>query len=271
MGRYAKAAFGRDHFSSVGIALAGSVTPEHEQKVLSLFDEVVYSKDSVFHTHLVKKENQYYSLIVNVYGAPAMIDSMAIMYDGGCRNIIFVGYAYAGFKKNLEVGSIVLSHKVYHFDGIYSPFDPSKFLTTPNVQLHNTLKSVLEKNNQPYTIGKNISVPSVTFQLPHANEHYRKVDPLTVEMELASCFSRARDIGMRAAGILIISDNRESHIADENKKMVKRKAQLRIIEMVVNNLPKFKLPTLKGKKFDIDEHLASIIELPEDKRNIYKK
>lgn len=54
--------------------------------------------------------------------------------------------------------------------------------------------------------GINISVPAVTFQLPHNNKDYLKIKPTTVEMELAACLSRAKEIGMRAAGTLIISD-----------------------------------------------------------------
>lgn len=272
MGEWAKHLFGRKKFNRVGLALAGTLKPKHEKKILRLFDKVISSKDRVYHGHLVKKNKCYYPILTNVYGAPAMVDSLVEMHDGGCRNVIFVGYAYAGFKKNLEVGSIVLPTKSYHFDGIYSPFDPSKILALPNRELRAKLKEVLKKEGVKFYEGKNISVPAVTFQLPHANEKYKRINPLTVEMELASCFSRARDIGMRAAGIFIISDNRCSHIHGKKKANLIKKSRAIVLKCLVNNLRKFNLPALRTKrKFDIDEHLASIIEDTEDVTNVYRK
>lgn len=272
MGEWAKSLFGKEKFAKVGIIVAGTIKPYFEKKLLSLFDSVVSSKDSVYHAHLVKKDGEHYPLLTNVYGAPALVDSLTEMYDGGCRNVIFVGYAYAGFKENLDVGSFVLPTEAHHFDGIYSPLDPSRTLSLPNKTLRAKLKEVLDNGKIRFIEGKNISVPAVTFQPSHANKKYKKIDPLTVEMELASCFSRTKDIGMRSAGILIISDTRSSSIGDETKHKLRNDAKFKILKCLANNLQEFNLPILKTKrKFDIDEHLASIIELPEDKTNVYRK
>jgi len=270
MGSWAKSLFGKEKFDRVGIILAGTIKPKFERKFLNIFDKVISSKDSVYHGHLVKKASHYYPLLTNVYGGPALIDSLTEMHDGGCRNVLFVGYAYAGFKRSLDVGSITLPTRSYHFDGIYSPLDPSKIYSSPNRELRAKLKKVLDKNNIKYTEGRNISVPSVTFQLPH--KRYKRINPLTVEMELASCFSRAKDLGMRSAGILVISDNRESSIGDKSKHKARADAKFNVLKSLVNNLQKFNLPNLKTKReFNIDEHLASIIEDPEDKTNVYRR
>lgn len=271
MGKWAKNAFGKEKFDRVGLVLAGATNKKFEKRVLGLFDKVVFSKDHVYHNHLVRKGKHYYPFITNIYGGPAMTDSLTEMHDGGCRNVIFIGYAYAGFKKNLDVGSVVLPAKAYHFDGLYSPLDPSRTVALPNRELRAKVKEILDQNRIDYTEGKNISVPAVTFQLPHANERYKRIKPLTVEMELASCFSRARDIGMRSAAILIISDNRTSSIGDKTKSELKREAKFDVLKWLVENLTKFDLPNLKTKrKFDIDEHLANIIENPEDTTNVYR-
>ena len=271
MGNWAKSIFGRESFDRVGIALAGTTGDIYEKKLLSLFDKVVSSKDRVYHGHLVKKDSMYYPILTNIYGGPAMMDSLTKMYDGGCRNVIFIGYAYAGFKNQLDVGSIVLPTQSYHFDGIYSSLDPSRTISLPNKEFKFKVKGILNKNHINYEGGINISVPAVTFQLPHANEKYRKINPVSLEMELSSCFSRARDIGMRAAGILIISDNRISSIGDESKHMIREGSKFKVMECLVNNLKKLDFPNLKTKReFNINEHLASIIESSEDTRNIYK-
>ncbi len=45
-----------------------------------------------------------------------------------------------------------------------------------------------------------------------------------------------------------------------------------VLKCLVENLRKFDLPNLKTKReFDIDEHLANIIEDPEDVTNVYRK
>ena len=272
MGEWAQRLFGKEKFDRVGLAFAGTWKPKYEKQLLKLFDKVVSSNDRVFHGHLVKKDKHYYPILTNIYGAPAMVDSLAEIYDGGCRNLIFFGYAYAGFKKSLEIGSVVIPSKSYHFDGIYSPLDPSRTLALPNRELRAKLKEVFKKNGIKYYEGKNISVPAVTFQLPHNNKKYKKINPLTVEMELASCFSRARDIGMRTAGILIISDNRTRHIHGKDKVDLIRKTRRIVLKCLVENLTKFDFPNLKTKReFDIDEHLANIIEDPEDVTNVYRR
>ncbi|MFH1209215.1 MAG: hypothetical protein V1663_00285 [archaeon] len=107
MGKWAKKLFGKESFSKIGIILAGTANPYTEKKVLSLFDKVISKKDSVFHAYLVRKKGRNYPLVFNVYGAPAMIDVLTEMHDGGCRIVVFIGYAYAGFQNNLDVGTLL--------------------------------------------------------------------------------------------------------------------------------------------------------------------
>ena len=270
MGKWAKNLFGKARFSSIGIVVAGTAGPEFEKKVLSLFDKVISSKDSVYHAHLVRKGGREYPIVFNVYGAPAMVDVLTEMHDGGCRIVIFVGLAYGGFEKNLNVGTIVISDKAYHFEGIFHSLHPDRKFNVPDNELMERLENLFRKNKVSYIKGTNISVPAVSFQLPHANKKYQAIKPLSLEMELASCYSRARDIGIRAVGSLIISDNRSSSIL--NKKKVLYEAKLNVLETIIDNLRYLNLPKLKvEKEFNIDEHLASVIENPEDITNIYRK
>lgn len=270
MGKWAKDLFGQENFGDIGIVIVGTHGLDFEKKILEFFDEVISSKDSVYHAHLVKKDGVAYPVVLNVYGASAMVDVMTEMHDGGCRIIIFVGYAYGGFK-NLDVGSIVIPDKSYHFEGIYHHIEPDRKVSIPNKELKKKLEKLFNKNKIEYVNGINISVPAVTFQLPHANEEYKKIKPLTVEMELAACYSRAKDIGIRAVGILIISDNRSNSIGDQTKKKLRHSAKLKVLKTIIGNIDYFKLPQLKTEKaFNIDKHLASIIEDPDDVTNVYK-
>ncbi|MBI2672990.1 hypothetical protein HYX19_01910 [Candidatus Woesearchaeota archaeon] len=269
MGKWAKDLFGKESFDSVGIVIAGTNSPKFERKILRLFDKVISSKDSVYHAHLVRKNNKEYPIVFNVYGAPAMVDVMTEMHDGGCHNLIFIGYAYGGFK-NLDVGSIIVSDKSYHFEGIYHHIETDRKIDYPDKELKRKLEEIFKKNKINFYNGTNVSVPAVSFQPRHANREYQKIKPLTLEMELAACFSRAKDIGIRSVGILIISDNKSTSIGD--KSTLRNLAKIKVIETIIKKIHYFNLSKLKTrKKFDIDEHLASIIEDPNEMTNVYRK
>ncbi len=271
MGKWAKSLFGKEKFEDIGIVVAGTNTPEVEKSILGFFDKVLTSKDSVYHAHLARKNGKDYPIVFNVYGAPAMVDVLTEMHDGGCRTIIFVGYAYGGFE-NLDVGTIVTAGKAYHFEGIYHHIEPGRRFNIPDKKLKKKIEGLFNRKNIKFASGPNISVPAVSFQLPHANKEYQRILPLTLEMELASCYSRAKDIGMRAAGILIVSDNRKVSIDNEKKRKLRHESKKLVLKTIIENIAYFKLPHLKQKKeFNIDEHLASIIESSTDENNVYRK
>jgi len=271
MGKWAKSLFGQEKFGDIGILMVGTNGLKFEKEILSFFDEVISSKDLVCHAHLVNKNGVEYPIVFNIYGAPALVDVLTEMHDGGCRTILFVGYAYGGFK-NLDVGSVVVPDKSYHFEGIYHPIEPDRKAGFPDEELKKKLERLFNKNKIDFVNGVNISVPAVTFQLPHANEEYKKIQPSTVEMELASCYSRAKDIGIRAVGVLVVSDNRSTSIGDDTKKELRQSSKTKVLKTIIENIDYFKLPPLKiEKEFNIDEHLASIIEDPEDITNVYRE
>lgn len=270
MGSWAKGLFGKEKFSRVGLVLAGTANPKIEKTVLGFFDKTLHSRDSVYHGHLAKKGRQEYPVVFNVYGAPAMVDVMTEMYDGGCRTLLFVGYAYGGFR-NLNVGTIVVPNRSYHFDGIYHPLHVDKEFSAPDKQLTKKVQTLFDRNEIHYVVGNNISVPAVTLQPCHYNKDYLKINPVTVEMELAACLSRAQEIGMRAAGVLIVSDNRTTSIADEVKKDFRYAAKIRVVKTLIDNLQTFDLPVKRTQLFSVEQHLARIIEDPRDMRNVYRK
>ncbi|MFH1209610.1 MAG: hypothetical protein V1663_02375 [archaeon] len=89
-------------------------------------------------------------------------------------------------------------------------------------------------------------------------------------MELASCYSRCKDIGIRSIGILIVSDNRSSSIL--NKKELLYKTKFKILKIIIDNIESLNMSNLKvEREFNIDKHLASVIEDPENSKNVYKE
>lgn len=270
MGAWAKAQFGAEQLSSVGIVIASTNTPEFERNILGLFDAVLFSKDTVYHTHRVRLSGKEYAVVFNVYGAPAMVDVLTEMFDGDVRTVIFVGYAYGGFK-DLGVGSIVVPNKCYHYHGMYHRIDEKRHEDIPDRQARDMLAMVLRQSGIAFHVGSNISVPAVTLQPPHANEAYTLIDPLTLELELAACIGRANDIGVRAAGVLIISDNKHSSIGAEEKKYAKQNSKSIVLHTIIHNMHVFDLAPLPSRNFSVNEYLASIVADPRDSTNVYRK
>lgn len=199
MGRWAQASFGRSAFHEVGLVIAGSSSPEQEQAILGLFDEGIASRHSVFHGHVVRKDELVYPLVLNVYGGSSLVDALAVMHDGGCRTVLFVG---------LAGGDIVIPNIAHHLDGLYTSIAPGRTQTFPDKMLKTRLEAGLTDCQIAFHIGTHISVPAVSLQPSMKDAHFQALNPDTVDLELAACRSRAADLGMRAAGVLIVSDNR---------------------------------------------------------------
>jgi len=271
MGHWAKSDFGRENIGSVGLMVAGTSNPEIEKSSLRLFDEMIASKDVVYHTYLVRKGKNIHPLVFNVLGAPALIDVLSVLHEGGCRNIIFIGSAYGGFK-NLELGEVVVPTKSYHFDGIFHAVKMDKDVSMPDGKIKSQLKKILQKEKIIFHEGINISVPAVTLQPKHNNKEYKKIKPICLEMEFAAFLSRAKEIGIRAAGVMIISDNRHTSLNDLEKREARRNIKKRIIDAVVKNIDSFDLKPMKNSNnFNIDSYLADVIEMDDDPVNVYRQ
>jgi purine-nucleoside phosphorylase len=271
MGHWAKSDFGREKLGNVGIIIAGTSNPEIEKKTLKMFDEKLTSNDVVYHAYLARKGKKDYPLVFNVLGAPAAVDVLSVLKDGGCSNVIFIGFAYGGFK-DLELGDIVVPSKSYHFDGLFHAVKLDKDVSLPDSRIRAELKKVLHKEKIRFIEGANISVPAVTLQPKHNNNEYKRIKPTCLEMEFAAFLSRAKEIGIRAAGVMIISDNRHTSLNDLEKRKARRHIKEKIIGAVVKNIISFDLKPLKGKEnFNIDSYLADIIEMDDDGANVYRK
>ncbi len=269
MGDWAKLLFDNGTFDDVAIIIGGQHGQEFEEKILKFFDKTLHKKDLVYHVYLCTKNNKTYPVLFNVYGAPAIMDVLTHLADGGCRTTLFIGYAYGGLK-NLEIGRVVIPEKSYHFDGVYTPINPERREGTPDQELKTTLEKLFTEHYIPFVNGANISVPAVTFQLPHTT--YTQLHASTLEMELSAFLSRAKDIGIRAAGILIVSDNKTSAIADQTKEKMRNDSKIRILQTIIGNIDTFHITPLSKENFSVNTYLSNIINDPkEPQKNIYQK
>lgn len=267
MGSFAKNSFGFETLGNVGIIIGGSNKKDFIKHILNQFDDILYFKEEGHSKrYTVKKDGKKIALAFDVYGSPCAIDIVCDMYDGGTSQIIFIGYAYGGFKKENDVGDIIIPNKSYHFDGMYHHIDEKRVFAENDYKLNEIIKEILNNNSINFKEGANISVQSVKHQLLHNNEKYAKIKPVTCEMETSSVLSKAKDIGVRATSILVISDNKTSSYEDKLKRDPSKR---KVTETIINNLDKFTLNNLSNK-YNIKKHLANIIHHPDEEFNIYK-
>lgn len=263
MGSWAKKAFGKEQIADVGMVLAGGIKPSEEELVTSIFPKCIGTKVSGYHIFLLEDD---VPLITNLRGAPNLIDALTDLHDGGCKNVIFIGFAYGGITKDLEVGSVALPTKAYHFEGIYTGF------SEPDKTAQQIMKDILTKNNMLFVEGNAISVPCVTKQLYHDNEEYKKINPLTIEMELAAFFARCKEIGVRGSAVLVISDNQSNHIKDADVRKLRYEKKKEIVKLIYDNIDEFRLEELpEFKEFNVHDFLGRVIHHPQKDENIYRK
>jgi len=269
MGSWSKGIFGRDYVGRTGIIVAGTISPEYEESILKLFDKVLERKDQVYHACVVRKGKNIHPIVFNVLGAPAAVDCISVLHDGGCRNLIFVGFAYGFMNK---VGDFVVPDRSYHFDGIYHALKMDKDSSFPDKELNDKLKQVLMKEKVKFFGGSNISVPAVTLQPKHRNKDYERIKPVSLEMEFAAFLSWSEEIGIRSAGVMIISDTKNDSIGNEGRRKTRRKKREEIITSIVKNISDFDLKPLKNsEKFSLDRCLAEIVEIDDKTPSIYRR
>ena len=259
MGAWAKYHFGQADFDEIGIVVAGAIIKNHRRDILGLFHQVVWGReDMVFHGHLAEKDGVGYPILFDVFGASAMLDALALMHDGGCRTIIFVGSAY-GFL-NLGVGSVVIPNCSYHFEEVYNRISSERRAGSPDDKLKKRVRDLFDSTEIDHITGTNVSIPAVTFKPPLTNEEFKTIQPTTLEMELSACLSRAKEIGMRAIGILIVGDNHMASMGDVTVPSI-APIRLKILKTIVDNMAHFRLPPLlTEEEFSIERYFDSVCE-----------
>ncbi len=79
-------------------------------------------------------------------------------------------------------------------------------------------------------------------------------------MELSACYSRAKEIGIRAVGVLVISDNHNSRMGDKTVPSI-APIRIKILQAIMNNIVCFTVPPLATtEEFNIDKYFDSISE-----------
>ncbi|MEN6462254.1 MAG: hypothetical protein ABFC94_12905 [Syntrophomonas sp.] len=205
MGEWSKWEFGFEELPNSCFIFGGTSSPETIQSVISSFDTIIFHKHDNYEAYIVEKYSQKILILFQVYGAAMVADLIFLLKDGGVKEIVFIGAAY-GMEKQIAVGDFILPSRIQCLDGVASTLDNNEF-SYPDAGLRTWVGKLFIENEISIWQGDTVSVPT-TFYHPSSDKYDREV--IALEMELASLCHYAFKTGIKACGVLVVSDT-ENH------------------------------------------------------------
>lgn len=210
MGHWAAWEFGMANLPQQCIIFGGTSSSSIIEQVLAEYEKVIYRKHDNYEAYIVEQSDKNTLLLFQVYGAAMVADLIFLLCDGGVEEIVFIGWAY-GLHKNLVVGDYVLPVGVQCLDGVASTLD-SIDMCYPHPELRNAIRYQLDQNTIRYLSATTASIPTTFF---HPSRDLYHGDVVALELELASVLHFSDKLGIKACGLLVISDT-EEHLLNED-------------------------------------------------------
>lgn len=228
MGSWTEKYFGRDILPKYAIIIPGTTGNEQKHNYLSLFDKVISYESNLFEWYILEKAGIQYLLMLQVYGAPMVIDLIHILKEGQIKKIIFIGAAY-GFGSEVNIGDIILPNQVQALEGILTTYEKILY-SHPNGDLLQLLAHVFDKENLKYKKGKTVSTPSVFTKVDRS---LFDSDVLALEMEASAFLYFSTKESIEGASILVISDTEYHKLTDiqTNRYL----SMLKIMNIILND------------------------------------
>jgi uridine phosphorylase len=139
-------------------------------------------------------------------GAPAATAALELMIAAGTRTVLLVGSA-GGISPNLQIGSLIVPSAAIRHEGTSHHYLPPGQPATASGELVQALSSAaLGRGFLQPSIGPTWTTDAIYRECVGTIVSLRERGVLAVEMEAAALFAVAAHRGIRAAGILAISD-----------------------------------------------------------------
>lgn len=209
MGAWAEIEFGVKILPSRAYLFAGISGKEKIDAVVGSFDRVLVHRHDCYERYLVSGSEA--AVMFQLYGAPILCDLVTVLKDGGVKEAIFFGYA-CGLADGMRVGDCVVPTQVQALDGVSARIGAGTY-TAPDADLTSLISDALQQKQIAFRRGKSVSVPATFW---HGNEKVIDPDAIALEMEFAAFCHCARVKGIKAAGVLVISDTRHQSLLDRD-------------------------------------------------------
>lgn len=219
MGIWSKQFLGLENLPKTCLMVAGGFQkPSEIREILKLLKAHKAIKSSYMPTYIAGKGKGNLLVVFGIVSAPRVLSMINLLHDGGCRKILFLGWAGA---RDLDIGSFILPERVRCLDGVVNIANPRVRYSCPDKGFFKKLKGLLDKNKIEYKKGTTVSVPVLLHKISHIEKETKKY--IAEEMELSSLFYFSKKVGIKAAGLLIVSDNEKYDILKWRNRLMARK------------------------------------------------
>jgi len=231
VGEWTKHEFNRDNLPERCFFFAGDHSENRIKAILSHYQTIIFHKHTVYEAYIVSNEDNEDLLLFQVYGGSVTADISFVLKDGGVREIIFIGTAF-GISENLKVGDYVIPNGVQALEGLLKVIYDVDY-SYPDPEFRERIERTFTKSNESYLEGKTVSVPC-TFAHPDKSKYDK--DVVGLEMELSSIFHFSKKLGMKCAGILVVSDTKDHGLLDDRTLVDKKWVNaFKVIQLGLDN------------------------------------
>lgn len=133
-------------------------------------------------------------------GAPQAVDTIETLAVLGVKNIIAVGMCGA-YDEKVHIGEVIAPGKAFVEEGTSLHYYESIEASFPDNALLSMVTSLLRVQNYPI-----VSTDAVYRQTFVKEQLWREKGAVCVDMETSAVFSVARYLGLKAIGLLMVSD-----------------------------------------------------------------
>lgn len=149
---------------------------------------------------------QRFTIVGPLIGAPfaaMVVETLAVW---GVTDILFTGWCGA-VSRQVKTGDIILPTSAMVDEGTSNHYNtPPGMPATPALSLVQHVRSALQNRNEAYHEGAIWTTDGIFRETVEKVKHYQKLGALAVEMELSAILSVAAFRNLKAAGLLVVSD-----------------------------------------------------------------
>ena len=235
MGGWAKSDFGVSELPSTAIMFGGDNPLDVEDRIVASFDRVIEKRHGVYHAYIVKNREKEYALLFQVYGAALAVDGLHVLHDGGCKEMMFIGYAWCCVE-TATVGDYILPSKTLLLDGFTNILAPRAKWAQGDVAMQSKVERATRRLETPVHKGVTVSIPSVFRKPKGYSETFKKVRGIAHEQELGSLLYFSKKLKIKSAGALIVSDTANQTLYGTEPRRARSDALVRLTAKAVSIL-----------------------------------
>ena len=235
MGGWAKSDFGVSELPSTAIMFGGDNSLDIEDRITASFDKVIEKRHGVYHAYIVRKRKKEYALLFQVYGPALAVDGLHVLHDGGCREMVFIGYAWCCVE-TATVGDYILPSKTLLLDGFTNILAPRAKWAQGDVRMQSNVERATRPLKTPVHKGVTVSIPSVFRKPKGYAATLKRVRGIAHEQELGSLLHFSKVLKIRSAGALIVSDTALRRLYEEDTQRARSEALVRLTTEIVSIL-----------------------------------